>query len=495
MKNFLSIFILVIIIKITFAQTEITKNEIFKHIEFLASDSLKGRFPGTPEDKVAADYILSDFKKSGCEVFENSGFQKFEIPVEVSLGQNNYLKINDILISNENYTPLSYSATGNFKAEICFAGYGFDLKNDTMAWNDYDGLDVNNKWVIILRDMPKTNIPRDFFSLEANDKFKVLKAQEKGAAGVILVSGFESFKYEELSELILNRIPGNAEIPVIHLKREIIEQIFNENEKSLKEIEKQINELQSPVNFAINSTIETNIDIISQTIETQNVIAYIEGQDSVLKNQYIVIGAHYDHLGFGGKESGSKLKDTLAIHNGADDNASGTAAILEIAEKLNSNSENLERSIIIIAFGGEEKGMIGSKYFVNNPIVDLENIDCMINIDMIGRYRKTKGLNIFGVGNSDIFEEIVDSVFSKSKFKINKSQDSYGGSDHVSFKNKKIPVMVFNTCSHNDYHTPNDDTKYINTKKQTEICKNIYSVVFELANYKGEIDYNKDIGF
>lgn len=484
------LFFLIFFSKNIFSQNDITFEELQFHNQFLASDSLKGRFPGTKEDKIAANYIKNDLKKSGFELLGDAGFQYFDVVTGCGLTSGNYLKIENFSAKMwEDYIPLSYSSSSEFEGNIVFVGYGFAINKDSISWNDYENVDLTNKWALILRDLPDISISRDFFSLNADDRMKSITAQNNGAKGVILVSGYNSFKNDNLVDFKISRIKGNLDIPVVHISRNLAERIFENSEKNLQEIENTIKETEKPFSFEIEKNISANVNIEYYTVKTQNIIAKIEGSDEKLKNEFIILGAHYDHLGLGGKKSGSRMEDTIAIHNGADDNASGVASILEIAEKIASEKENLKRSIIIMAFGAEEQGLIGSAYFVNNPIIDLDSIALMVNIDMIGRYNDETGFNIMGVGTSSKFDSILNINLEKIDLKYNKSEDSYGGSDHVSFKNVEIPVLVFNTGGHSDYHTPFDDSDLIDYKSQTEISNIISSTIIELSKYEKKFDF------
>lgn len=219
--------------------------------------------------------------------------------------------------------------------------------------------------------------------------------------------------------------------------------------------------------------------------KTQNVIGYIEGNDPQLKNEFIVIGAHYDHLGMGG--ASSKKPDTTAIHHGADDNASGTSALLEIAEKLAANKQNLKRSILIIAFGAEEQGLLGSKYFTEHPLVPLSQIKLMINMDMVGRMNSEKHLYMGGAATFDGGMELMKSL--GPEISINPIVNAYdvGGSDHVSFYKKNISVLGFHTGGHPQYHTPEDDRALINIPGEKLVCDYIYKALITVANRSGAI--------
>lgn len=222
-------------------------------------------------------------------------------------------------------------------------------------------------------------------------------------------------------------------------------------------------------------------------VTTQNVIGYIAGSDPVLKHEFIVLGAHYDHLGMGGPSS--KKPDTTGIHLGADDNASGTAALLEIAERLAANKKDLKRSILFIAFGAEEQGLLGSKYFVENPLIPLSSIKLMLNMDMVGRMNAEKQLYMGGAASFDGGMELMKSL--GPQIGINPVVIAYdvGGSDHVSFYKKNISVLGFHTGGHPQYHTPEDDFAHINVAGEKLVCDYIYQAILSVANREGAIHF------
>ncbi|MFD1615775.1 M28 family metallopeptidase [Gelatiniphilus marinus] len=221
-------------------------------------------------------------------------------------------------------------------------------------------------------------------------------------------------------------------------------------------------------------------------VKTCNVVGFIEGSDAGLKNEYIVLGAHYDHLGLGGPSSKSDTKNT--IHYGADDNASGTSALLEIAEKIASQKHKLKRSIIFIAFGAEEQGLLGSQYFVDNPLVPLSQIKLMINMDMVGRMNKEKHVYMGGAGTFPNGVAFMQSLGESLNLTPIVHAGSVGGSDHVSFYKKGISVLGLHTGAHPQYHRPEDTVDLINFKGQKQVCDYIFKTIMELAatDYKME---------
>ncbi len=221
-------------------------------------------------------------------------------------------------------------------------------------------------------------------------------------------------------------------------------------------------------------------------VVTWNVVGYIEGNDPVLKKEFIVLGAHYDHLGLGGPSSKSKKKNT--IHYGADDNASGTAALLEIAEKIVSQKKQLKRSVLFIAFGAEEQGLLGSKYFVENPLVPLSQIKLMINMDMVGRLNKQKHVYMGGAGTFPDGVSFMRNLGKSLELNPIVHAGSVGGSDHVSFYKKGVSVLGMHTGGHPQYHTPEDTIELINIKGEKQVCDYVFQAIMKFAstNYKME---------
>jgi Zn-dependent M28 family amino/carboxypeptidase len=236
-----------------------------------------------------------------------------------------------------------------------------------------------------------------------------------------------------------------------------------------------------------NAKIRVKKGLDTPVVTTQNVIGFIEGSDPELKHEFIVLGAHYDHLGMGGPSS--KKPDTVGIHLGADDNASGTAALLEIAERLAAHKKDLKRSILFIAFGAEEQGLLGSKYFVNHPVIPLSSIKLMMNMDMVGRMNAEKQLYMGGAASFNGGMELMKGLGPEAG--INPIVIAYdvGGSDHVSFYKKNISVLGFHTGGHPQYHTPEDDFAHINIAGEKLVCDYIYKAIVSVANRNEAISF------
>ncbi|MBK0368304.1 M20/M25/M40 family metallo-hydrolase [Flavobacterium agrisoli] len=229
----------------------------------------------------------------------------------------------------------------------------------------------------------------------------------------------------------------------------------------------------------------------SDSVRTQNVLGFVEGSDDILKNEFIVIGAHYDHWGWGGIGSGSKKKDTLAIHNGADDNASGVAALLCILQEVSKMKIKPKRSIIFISFSGEEEGLLGSKYFVNHLPVSKEAVKLMLNMDMVGRLNEKKELYMGGAGTFPNGVALMQELGENSQLNPVVHAGDVGGSDHVTFYKTGISAVGFHTGGHPQYHTPEDDFSLINYEGGALVTSYIYKVLIQVANYDEKLSFIK----
>jgi hypothetical protein len=305
----------------------------------------------------------------------------------------------------------------------------------------------------------------------------MLVARDKGAIGIIYVSQVED---ADLYPLKYRAGYSNAGIPAIHLSNEMADELFKVVGRTRKNIQKTMNKSLKTVSFKLPVTINASVNLDPIQTRGANVVGLIQSGNRKYRNEYVIIGAHFDHLGMGGAGTGSRKPDTTGIHIGADDNASGTSGLIELAQKLVSQKSRLKRSIILLGFDAEEKGLLGAKYFVENPLVDLQNIVAMINLDMIGRM-KDSSMTVGGVGTSPLFEPLLNGESIGRNFTINMTKPGYGPSDHAAFYTKDIPVLFFFTGFHTEYHTPEDSWKLINLKGEKDILDLIYDVTFDLS--------------
>jgi aminopeptidase YwaD len=439
---------------------DITADELFQHISYLASDSLKGRLPGTDEDRLAALYIAGEFSKAGLQLMAEEGLQAFEVITDLETGATNYLRIGEMDAGlSEDFAPFPFTANKELSAKVAFAGYGFDIDEQEVHWNDYAGIDVSGKWVLVLRGSAEIDSTASVFHAYSNERDKAMLAGDKGAAGILFVSGPNFDPEDKLIGLEMRE--GKVGIPAIHISRKTADLIFSSAGTSTEGMENKLNTAREPSSFGMDVTVSAGAEVQPTTTTTYNVIAYLKGSHPESMDKLIVIGAHYDHLGMGGMGSSSRKPDTTAVHNGADDNASGVAALIEIAEALSLGSGPPPNSYLFIAFGAEEMGLLGSKYYVNHPVMPLDDIRVMINLDMVGRLRNQQ-LQVGGVGTSKESEEIVTRLIPHDSLVLSTTLEGFGASDHSSFYGKDIPVLFLTTGAHTDYHTPEDDVERIN---------------------------------
>jgi len=470
----------------------IAADEIISHIRYLASDELKGRMSGTPGAEKAAEYVSSEFRKAGLKNFgdDNSYLQDFSFTKDVTLGSRNSLEIitnneRQEYESGEDFNTLSISSSGRVQGELVFAGYGISAQE--LDYDDYRGLDVRDRVVMVLRYTPEDYKPESPFYDYAALRYKAMNAREKGARAIIFVTPYSQDEEGDLSSVGLDYSYSDSGIQSIILRRDKAEKILSDSGQNLKDLEKILASKKNSSFLFSNSTVTIESEVIEEKAQSSNVIGYIEGADPLLKDEYIIIGAHYDHIGLGERNSRSESGGGTAIHNGADDNASGVAGLIELAEFFSCNKDSLKRSLIFIAFSAEELGLIGSSYYVDNPKAPLDKTVAMINMDMIGRLNNNN-LTVFGIGTSPQWKDLINSANSDFNFKFSFIPD-LPPSDQSVFFAKGIPVLHFFTGLHQDYHTPGDDWDKINPKGQKKVLDLISALI------KGLDSQNKRIAF
>ena len=464
----------------------IHSEDLLRHIQYLASDELEGRRAGEEGEWKAGEYIAKEFEKYGLSPQGDDGtyFQFLEVVSGVHLGEENSLEFvhsasrtpNPALKLEEDYIPFGFSSSGELEGDMVFCGYG--ITAEEYHYDDYADIEVDGKIVVILRHEPQEKDENSVFrgtgfTRYAGLRDKVINARHHGAIGLFLVNDPNNHLDEE-DELVRLGYAGtrDAGIPAFHLKRSILEEMLKKQGKDLKEIQSKIDQDLKPESFSmVGVEVKAYVDLVREKKKARNVVGYLEGRNS---HETIVVGAHYDHLGYGG--SGSLDPDRSEIHNGADDNASGTAGLLELAEAFALQKSHLRRNIVFVAFTGEELGLLGSNHYVNNPPLPLEETIGMINMDMIGRSKNNK-LMVSGVETGKGWKNTLKRLNRKAKFDISYHDDGYGPSDHTSFYSKKIPVLFFFTGVHKDYHRPSDDWEKINTRGLKRVTQLVYRTI------------------
>ncbi len=455
----------------------ITAERYLSHIALLAHDELGGRGTGSSGIDVAAGYIAGQFAASGLRPGGPGGtyFQPFTIPSDPKLLEATRFEVRGAsvpLVLNEDYTPFGFSARGRFDGDVVFVGYGISAPDHN--YDDYLGIDVSDKVVLMLRREPPGLAKGSRFSSHATFESKMSLAAEKGAIAVLIAN--QEPEADDIDSLTPFGANGKTErIPALHISRDVANRFLTEGGlPSLSEVQKSIDETHKPISAPLeNVAVAGEVAYQFTDLAARNVIGVLPGMGP-RAGEYVVIGGHYDHLGIRRRE----------IHNGADDNASGSAGVIEVCRSL-ANAPFRDRSVLCMAFTGEEIGLLGSEHYVNEPTVPPGSIRAMINMDMIGRWNpndEANKLGIQGLGTGTSFKEIVDRRTQEAGIEYLPDPSAKGPSDHASFYGAGIPSLFFFTGVHDDYHQPGDDTEKINAEGGARIARLVYTIALDLAN-------------
>lgn len=546
------------------------------HITYLASDKLEGRRTGSPGADLAAEYIAKEFSRlglrrsvgrdlPGMSILEVNSprlyMQEFPYVSGVTLGKKNAMVfalnfrtpataqgetgaprsvtgISMEIVVGEEWMPLGFSSTASLtETPVTFVGYG--IKADELNYDDYAGAQVSGRIAIALAGTPDGDNPHGQFARYEGVRWKAIAARNSGAAALVVIASETNFKDDRLSRLSYDNSSGEAGLPVVVISRQAAERILTSGglpplAKLQEATQDAFRKLSTPSHTrwsasvpVENVTLSIATDLVRHNAPAYNVVGILDGSDPVLRNEVIVIGAHYDHLGRGGE--GSLAPRAHEIHHGADDNASGVAGVLELARIFSADRKSLKRTLVFIAFGGEEEGLLGSNYYVNHPAMPLAQTVAMINMDMIGRMKENK-LLIGGVGTASEWRDLIAeanivrgmnmansgprtktqsggdnqtpkmpivisangqpvvgvhpvggtisvSAEPPKRFELTLNEDGFGPSDHSSFYAKQVPVLFFFTGTHDDYHKPTDTADKINYDAEANILSFLAGIV------------------
>jgi hypothetical protein len=381
---------------------------------------------------------------------------------------------------NQDFVPLSFSASGSADGPVVFAGYGASA--DEFQYDDYAGANVKDKIVVVLRYEPtgfSAKSGNTGTTLHSQLITKAINARNHGAKAIVLVNG----KLGDGEEDLLTRFgsvngPENVGILFLQIKNSVADSWFQSVGKSLADVQAEINSSDKPSSFAFPDSLNVSLSVSVENTRANvnNVLAYLPGKT----DEYIIIGAHYDHLGRGNIDSLAPSQ-IGQIHPGADDNASGTAGVLELARLFAPMKGQLQRGILFASFAGEELGLLGSSEWTKQPTLPLDKAVAMLNMDMIGRIRDDK-IFIGGVGTGSSFKSLLEEDQPKSGFKIEYSAGGYSASDHTSFVSKKIPVLFFFSGLHSDYHKPSDTWDKINADGAAHLLGLVSELAVQIAD-------------
>jgi hypothetical protein len=451
-------------------------------IAWLADDTREGRGLGTNGLRDAAEYLAEGFREAGFEPLGGgeSFFQSFEMPVSIRV-QNEAVELRrgsalDALEPGEDFAALLSSEDGIIESELVFAGYGISDKNT--GYDDYDGLDVEGRLVLVLDARPGSEaVPMDAVRGAGfmNRSYKLLNARRHGAAGVLLAPSVEGLEGLPAGAGSIGRNPtlSSSGILALAVSRKAAERLVAaDGEASLAELQASIDELGRPASRSLpDARVIAKVRIERREGEVANVIARLPGSDPKLASEVVLIGAHYDHLGAG--EFGTLAPGRRGeVHNGADDNASGAAGLLALARAFGSGPPP-RRTLLLAAFTGEEAGLVGSAHYVEMPPLPLEDTVAMINLDMIGRPRERRVI-AFGTESSPRFADLVAKAAQGSGLQAEVETGATGPSDQLSFYGKGVPVLYFFTGVHEHYHTPDDDTEAIDAAGTAQVLRLVY---------------------
>ncbi len=470
-------------------------------VAYLAGDALRGRQAGTPDADAAAAHIGEAFRRLGLSPAGDAGtyFQKFDFISGVELGTRNRLAtsakgaLGTVWNVGIDFRPLAFSASGEASGEVVFAGYGIVSRD--LSYDDYAGLDVKGKLVLVLRYGPDGDDERSPFSPHAPLRNKAALARDRGAKALLVATGpLTKGVADDLVALRTDSSLSDSGLPVVSVKRNVAEALFSASGKSLKEAQQAIDASRKPASLPLPlSFAELVTDVRPTRAVTSNVLGVLEGGDPALKKELVVIGAHYDHLGLG-KLASLDPDPVGKIHHGADDNASGVATLLELARMLTAkDAQRPRRSLLVAAFGAEEEGTLGSLHFIKSRGHAIDDVVAMFNFDMVGRLREGK-LEVHGVGTADVWKALLAEASEKAGLTLKTHEGGFGPSDHSPFYAAGRPVLFAFTGAHADYHRPSDTEEKLNYEGMASIVKLMRPVVLAIANGDKRPDLKRPSG-
>ncbi len=492
------------------AAQQASEERLHRDVFYLASDELEGRGPTTQGLQKAYDYVADQFKKAGLRPggVDGTWFQPFPYPANIldepahltlhgSKGQEIELK------QGIQFNPLGLTHSGKLTAPVVFAGYG--VTSAEAKYDDYADVDAADKVVVILRDTPRFADQDRAGRLKgaASLTRKIANAEKHKAAAILFVNDAESAKTgDDLLDFAFNSVlaarqRSEATVPVLHVRRSVLQTMLTGSAAAeLADLEHDIDALGKPRSLELTDwTVGAEVKCHSGDVTLKNVIGVLDGSGPLAK-ETVVVGAHLDHLGYGGA-GGSRLGVVKKpeIHHGADDNGSGSTTVMEMARRFAALPNRQGRRIVFMTFSGEELGLEGSKYYCDHPLFPLEDTVAMFNLDMVGRLRPGESshkdnLLVEGAPTGTNFNELLAEVNKKYDFDLTMKTDSLpANSDHFSFYKKKVPVLFLWTGFHPDYHKPSDTADKINVEGMRKIADLSVDVIAELATETKRPEY------
>ena len=467
-----------------FSQSQYDTNDIKRHLFYLASDELGGREPETAGSQKASLYLRDLYAKMGLKLLFDNGFQHFQFINGWTSGDSNMATLNGRKLQIEkDYVPMDYFQTrlASLDAEVVLFEGNANLISDTEP-------EFKGRWVMMSGVCLTDSLSR---------QHRVVKLMRSGAAGVLIVTDSLRPEIDNVYKIPVHKTTDMG--PVVCISPAIADSLLIGIGQSMeKRKEYHFLAAAHPSARKIILNLHKSINVTTHFLPTytnaKNVVAYLEGSDPVLKNEIIVVGGHYDHLGTKNRISKKTGQPVTLIYNGADDNGSGSVGVLELAQKYSQQENRPKRSVIFVNFDAEELGLIGSKHFFDDTtVINPRNVKAMINLDMIGRYTEEKGVEVMGVNTAEESREMQKLISKKSQLKMSfpTSPLLFFGSDHVNFYKHKIPSVFFCTKVHADYHKPTDTPEKINYQAMSQILQMADRLLDNLANRKKNLHFKE----
>ena len=499
----------------------IREESLRANLQFLSSSELEGRETTQRGQKLAALYIATYFQQLGLKPVGTDGsyFQRFNVEVShpgknlsiVATRKSGEKKTYDEMLTQFYANPRgqkSQVVTG----PLAFVGYGISSPDSEFSYDDYEDIEVKGKIVLMMAFEPQEKDSNSIFNGARPTRFsgrrgqqvKLQIARERGAAGILYMTevgdhptlATQARFFADIVKKGIMALPDTASsdsagLPVFTITKEVANELLQPSGKTVDALHAKIDEELKPVSFDVEGTeVTLNLDVKKELVETENVVGLVEGSDPDLKNEVVLFTAHYDHLGIGNDGQ---------IYHGADDDGSGTTAVLEIAKTFSQQPQKPKRSILFMTFAGEEKGLLGSIYYTNNPIVPLKNTVADLNTDMIGRidpnYENSPDSThyVYVIGADKLSTEMRSLLEQANRETVNLKLDYryddpndpnqfYRRSDHFNFARKGIPIAFFFSGTHQDYHRPTDTVDKIKFGKMADTVKLIYMTGWKVAN-------------
>ncbi len=476
---------------------DILEQDLRKRLAWLAADERKGRDTISAEAVTASNWIAEQWQAMGLRPKGTDGwFQPFIVPQPI-LKDGNVLDVqvggDEVSYDVEkDWNPFSVSRTAEVEGEVVFAGYGITAPEPRFDHDDYEGVDVKGKIVLIFRKNPGWREAR-----HAGFMTKLANARKHGAAAVLLCNNPATVKQNGGKDVIghwsasLGAPSGSAPIPYAFISQEIAERLLEPTGKSLDALETALRK-EGPQSVLLENAHVKLRTAMATTKEAnaRNVVGFLPGRDPSVSDQVVVLGAHYDHVGLGLFGSTGGPSAAGKIHNGADDNGSGTVSLMELAEWFSRGANRPRRSLLFIAFTGEERGLLGSRHYVSKPTIPLADTVAMLNMDMVGRSKGGR-MQMGGVGTAKGLKDLVAKANETIGLKLTWDEQGIAPTDSTSFFRKGLPVLFFFTGLHGDYHKPTDDVERVNFADMTRICRLVRDVCTDIAEREERLVFTR----